>query len=68
MAAKIPIRVIKRDQRGLEVKLEKKTGEKGGALEMAARQVKTVVKGWVHDRQQRHADPRRAFAELFRVA
>jgi hypothetical protein len=68
MAAKIGIRVIKREQRGLDARLEKKTAEKGGALEIAARQVKTVVNGWVHDRQQHRSDPRRAFAELFRTA
>jgi hypothetical protein len=68
MAAKIPIRVIKRDQRAPSAKPVQAVSEKGGALEMAARQVKTVVAGWVHDRQEQRLDPRRAFAELFRTA
>jgi hypothetical protein len=68
MAAKVAIRVIKRDERRLNAKPEKSAGEKVSTLEMASRQVKTVVSGWVRDRQQPRADPRRAFAELFRTA
>jgi hypothetical protein len=68
MAAKVAIRVLKRDERGLNAKPEKNAGEKVSALEMASRQVKTVVSGWVRDRQQPRVDPRRAFAELFRTA
>jgi hypothetical protein len=68
MAAKSTIRVIKREERGLYAGPEKKAGESGGPLEMTARQVKSVVSGWVRDRQQPRLDPRRAFAELFRTA
>jgi hypothetical protein len=68
MAAKLAVRVIKRDERGLNGKPEKNAGEKVSALEMASRQVKTVVSGWVRERQQPRVDPRRAFAELFRTA
>jgi hypothetical protein len=68
MAAKAGIRVIKRDERGVSAKPEQGASAKVSALETASRQVKTVVSGWVRDRQQPRVDPRRAFAELFRTA
>lgn len=68
MAAKTQVRVIKREERAHYAKPEGGASEKGNALEMAARQVRTAVSGWVRDRQQPRIDPRRAFAELFRTA
>lgn len=61
-----PVRVIKRDRKGLTESPSEASG--GGRAEPSERELKTVVSGWVREHRQRSEEFRRTFARVLAEA